>query len=636
MTRYGFALAPLAVLMAEAALDVGATAQSNRPNASAVAKADLVLASENVIETLREQVASLSASAMNLKVPDIRATGLFEDRVRVLGLAERAALEDGTVLDLDVRRWRWPVAGDSRVVDRDDLQLWAGFLGTVSFFHHAKFYTRRGSFENEQHSRFRAESGFKALAQLDSGKLAFVQSDLVIVWAGDPKTSGEGWKVAEILTENFRLTETDRPFFTDVLDLALSDTDRARARHSSRDDVLTQWVVDIGNGKLKLEKAVADTMDALADATYPLHMSHVSVVDIDRDGYDDFYICPSDAVPMFFRNTGDGTFEEIAEQLNLAHDRVEAATFADFDNDGDPDVFLSFYPGESRYLRNEDGRFVDRSDLSADPFPELAVAISPMDYNGDGLLDVYFCRYNGIFLGVAAARMEAARLAGEPVEPSFPGMTKDESRELYELLFSAAMEPFVNRPGPPNQLFRNLGNGRFARAQGAAAAEQFTQSMAATWSDFDLDGDMDLYVVTEAAPNQLVRNNGDGTFTDITDDATSDVGFGMGLGFGDYDNDGRQDIYVTNMYSKAGLRISEQMGANEKIQGSARGNSLLRNGPSGWERVSGVEAPHILVEAADFGWGGAFADFNNDGNLDLYAPAGYVTMPDPVESVGET
>jgi hypothetical protein len=615
--------------------DGGVTAQSKRPNESAVATADLVLASENVIEALREQAATLSISAMNLTVPDVGATGLFEDRVRVLDLAERAASEHTTVLDLDVERWSWPVARESAIVDRDDLRLWAGFFENVRFFHHAKFYTRRGSFENEEHSRFRAESGFKALAQLDNGNLAHVQSDLVILWAGDPKTSGKDWKIAEILTENFRLTETDRPFFTDVLDLALSDTDRARARHSKRDEVLTQWVVDIGNGKLKLEKAVADVVDALVDGTYPMHMSHVSVVDIDRDGNDDFYICPSDSMPMFFRNKGDGTFEEIAEELNLAHDLVEAATFADFDNDGDPDVFLSFFPGESRFLRNEDGRFVDRTDLSADPFPELAIAISPMDYDGDGLLDVYFCRYS-ISIGMIAARLEEARLAGEPVEPRFPGMTEDESREIDNLLFSASTEPFVNRPGPPNQLFRNLGNGRFARATGAEAAEQFTQSMAATWSDFDLDGDMDLYVVTEAAPNQLVRNNGDGTFSDITGAATSDVGFGMGLGFGDYDNDGRQDIYVTNMYSKAGLRISEQMGANEKIQGSARGNSLLRNGPNGWEGVSGIEAPRILVEAADFGWGGAFADFNNDGNLDLYAPAGYVTMPRPVESVGET
>ena len=64
--------------------------------------------------------------------------------------------------------------------------------------------------------------------------------------------------------------------------------------------------------------------------------------------------------------------------------------------------------------------------------------------------------------------------------------------------------------------------------------------------------------------------------------------------------------------------------------------SLMRNGPDGFKRVSGVSANTIQVEAADFGWGGAFADFNNDGHLDLYAPAGYVTMPDPVADVGET
>jgi hypothetical protein len=613
-----------------------AHAQPEGPNASAVAKAELVLATEEVIETLREQVAVLSGSAMNLHVPDVRAARVFADRVRVVDLAEGAPTEHGTVLDLDVRRWGWPVEAEARDVKADDLRLWSRYLDDVEFFHHAKFYTRRGSFDNSDRSRFRAESGFKGLAQLDGGDLAYVQSDLVIVWAGDAKTRGEGWKAQEIITRSFRVTETDRPFFTDVLGSALDDDDRIRARHSLRDESLIEWIVSIGSGALPLEKAVAQQLDALEDGSYPLHMSHVSVVDIDRDGHDDFYVLPSDATAMFFRNRGDGSFEEIAGALNLAHHRAEAATFADFDNDGDPDLFLSFFPGETRYLANEDGRFVDRTDRSADAFPELAVAISPMDYDGDGLLDVYFCRYNGIWLGVAAARIEAARNAGATVEPDFPGMTDEESRKLDELLFSAQAEPFVNRPGPPNRLYRNLGDGRFARATGAAAAEQYTQSMAATWSDFDLDGDMDLYVVTEAAPNQLVRNNGDGTFTDITDAATADVGFGMGLGFGDYDNDGRQDVYVTNMYSKAGLRISEQMGANEKIRGSARGNSLLRNGPDGWERVSGVTAPAILVEAADFGWGGAFADFNNDGTLDLYAPAGYVTMPPPVESVGET
>jgi hypothetical protein len=181
-----------------------------------------------------------------------------------------------------------------------------------------------------------------------------------------------------------------------------------------------------------------------------------------------------------------------------------------------------------------------------------------------------------------------------------------------------------------------MGNGRFAHAKDCKALEQYTQSMSSAWSDIDQDGDMDLYVVTEAAANQLIRNDGSGKFTDITDNETSDVGFGMGLSWGDYDNDGRLDLYVTNMYSKAGLRIADQMKANERIAHSARGNSLLRNGSDGFNRVSGIQPPSILVEAAAFGWGGAFADLNNDGNLDLYSPAGYVTVPRAVAGVGES
>ena len=118
---------------------------------------------------------------------------------------------------------------------------------------------------------------------------------------------------------------------------------------------------------------------------------------------------------------------------------------------------------------------------------------------------------------------------------------------------------------------------------------------------------------------------------DITDEATRDVGFGMGVTFGDYDDDGMQDIYVTNMYSKAGQRISAVMGSEERIVSSARGNSLLRNTGTGYELLAGA-----TVEAADFGWGGTFFDPNNDGRLDLYAPAGYVTMPAEVARPGDS
>ena len=147
---------------------------------------------------------------------------------------------------------------------------------------------------------------------------------------------------------------------------------------------------------------------------------------------------------------------------------------------------------------------------------------------------------------------------------------------------------------------------------------------------------MDLYVTNELGPNFLMMNQGDGTFLDISDEATGDVGWGMGASWGDYDSDGRQDMYVTNMFSKAGTRIAEQMQSSEVIVKSARGNTLIRNGPNGFAVVSGLEPPAALVEAADFSWGGAFADLNNDAVLDIYVPAGGVSVPKEIVTIGDS
>ena len=603
---------------------------------SAAAISADVLATEEVIENLRAQMATLSASAANLQLPDQAARALFQPIVAVTDIGAAPSESRADELGLDLVERDWPPAKIARSARLEDLALLRPLFDRIYFFHHVKFYTRKGEFSNQERTIFRADSGFKGLAQLANGAMAHATAEVNIVWRGEAETLGVGWRISSIEFGNVQLLSTERPFFTDVLDHALNPAARSAARRSIRDEGLIGFVNGVRCGELDLDELLEQFGEAVFAHTEPMHMSHLCVVDLDRDGFDDFYVCPSNSMAQFFHNRGDGTFEEVAEKLGLGLERVEAATFADFDNDGDADAFLSFAPWKTHYYANEDGHFVDRSALTQDGFPQLAFSISPMDYNGDGLLDVYFSRYNGFWLGAVAAQMEAARAAGTEIEIAFPGMEKEESAILYDMLFAEGVDPFVSRPGPPNRLFRNLGNGRFEHADGADAAEQYTQSLSATWSDFDLDGDMDLYVVTEAAANQMIRNNGDGSFTDITDSTTADVGFGMGLGIGDYDNDGRQDVYVTNMYSKAGLRISEQIGASELIKGAARGNSLLHNGVDGWQRVSGVKEPAILVEAADFGWGGAFADFNNDGTLDLYAPAGYVTMPEAVEGVGET
>ncbi|MEE8607314.1 MAG: VCBS repeat-containing protein, partial [Nitrospiraceae bacterium] len=261
--------------------------------------------------------------------------------------------------------------------------------------------------------------------------------------------------------------------------------------------------------------------------------------------------------------------------------------------------------------------------------------ISVADYNNDGLLDVYLGGYAGAYLAYMELANERALAKGETPTDRIPWLSEEESKKIFQLMRSPDAHPISNIPGPPNWLLENLGGGRFRRAENSETASVAFNTMATGWSDIDRDGDMDLYVVNEGGPNQLLNNSG-GTFTDISNKDSGEIGFGMGVSFGDYDNDGRTDVYTTNMFSKAGTRIAEQMQSSEIVAQSARGNSLIRNGPDGFYKVSGLEPPALQVEAADFGWGGSFADLNNDGHLDIYVPAGLYSMPAEVATIGDS
>ena len=109
------------------------------------------------------------------------------------------------------------------------------------------------------------------------------------------------------------------------------------------------------------------------------------------------------------------------------------------------------------------------------------------------------------------------------------------------------------------------------------------------------------------------------------------MGFGMGAAFGDFDNDLDLDLYVSNMYSKAGLRITEKAGTrDQRLRWFAEGNLLFRNNGVGKEveYLSGSGSPFASVANADWSWGGQFVDFDNDSFLDLYVPNGYFTAPE--------
>ena len=603
-------------------------------------RVDDVLRSETAIESLRVPLAALSKSVANLQLPDGRGRDVFAAQVEVVDLNNSPAEGRQKLLDLGFERGNWLPAKKSQRVANVDVALWKDFLATVKFFHHFNFYNIRGEFRSE--NVYHTDAGFKGLAQLKSGMLSAVQGKLSLDWQGRTELVGDAeetvWRISRFETKNLDFAQGREPLFADVGDIAFEPETWRHAIHSPRDEMTVELVLSIRSGALAMEDFLADLLRSLeAGGSGGMDTTQTVVVDIDRDGFDDFYVTGADAASMFFRNKGDGTFEEISNRLGLGFESVYSAAFADFDNDGDADLFLSFFNRDAatRYLVNEDGRFVDRTDTIDGGLPSWVMPISVSDYNNDGLLDVHLGRYVNAYLATMVMANERAKAETGSYPDKIPFMDEAVAQEVFRRNREDG-HPISKAYGPPNWLLVNQGGGRLERTRDFGDAEGDYNTLATAWSDIDLDGDMDLYVVNEGGPNEMMRNNGDGTFTEISNAVTGEIGFGMGAGLGDYDNDGRPDIYTTNMFSKAGMRISDQMGSSEIVTQSARGNTLMRNTADGFIKVSSLDDSGIQVEAADFGWGGGFADLNNDGNLDLYVPAGQQSMPAEVATVGDS
>ena len=157
-------------------------------------------------------------------------------------------------------------------------------------------------------------------------------------------------------------------------------------------------------------------------------------------------------------------------------------------------------------------------------------------------------------------------------------------------------------------------------------------SFAPAWGDYDNDGDPDLYVANDFGRNNLYRNEGDGTFTDVAAAAgVEDPAAGMSAAWGDYDNDGDLDLHTANMWSSAGRRltfaerfadVAAAADTRRKFQRQARGNSLFRNNGDGTFSDVSEEAG---VTMGRWGWAADFVDLDNDGLLDLFVQNGYLT-----------
>jgi Flp pilus assembly protein TadD/peroxiredoxin len=334
----------------------------------------------------------------------------------------------------------------------------------------------------------------------------------------------------------------------------------------------------------------------------------IAAGDFDNDGFDDLYICQPSGLPnRLYRNRGDGTFEDVTEKSGLGVlDATACAIFADFENRGWQDLLVVCASGPLLFRNQGNGKFELKRDAFsfAKPpqgtFTHAAVA----DYDRDGRLDIYFCLYS-YYLGLDQYHYPS---------PYFDA-----------------------RNGPPNFLFHNEGNATFVDRTEAAGlhAENDRFSFACAWGDLNANGQPDLYVANDFGRSNLYRNRGDGTFEAISDAAGVNVpGAGMSASWCDFDNDGNQDVYVSNMWSAAGQRISEQQIFHEKdsreiqlhYRRHARGNSLYRNSGSG--TFQNVTAP-AGVAMGRWAWSSDFWDFDHDGHSDLYVANGYISGSAP-------
>jgi hypothetical protein len=329
--------------------------------------------------------------------------------------------------------------------------------------------------------------------------------------------------------------------------------------------------------------------------------SGVAAADYDNDGCVDLYFSDGTRNALF-RNRGDGTFDDAtkAAGLEAPQNTGRSAIFFDADNDGDVDLFVAYDYEPCRFYENRgDGTF-RLAENTGTEIVGLPTSLSAVDYDGDGLLDLYVGVYGNYY-------------------------------QVYPEIMS--------KNGDPNVLFKNLGGLKFKDVAREAGVDDRGWTLAVGWFDFDDDGDPDLLVCNDFGANALYRNDGRGRFKDITRGSGVAIPtFGMGVSFGDYDGDGDLDVYLAGMYSNAGQWIFKRtellpipifQGIRQKVLGTfdvlTDGNRLLRNDGRG--QFTDV-AKDARVDYGQFAWCSPFVDVDNDGWQDLYSCNGYWSGPE--------
>jgi hypothetical protein len=367
--------------------------------------------------------------------------------------------------------------------------------------------------------------------------------------------------------------------------------------------VLLAQEVSLGFRNVAEEAGVARalTYGGVGEKRYILETTGTGAafLDYDEDGDLDLFVVdgrrledvPEGAGNRLYRNVGEGRFVDATEASGLTRQGWgQGAAFSDVDNDGDPDLLVTYFGAALLYRNRGDGTFVECGDASGLSQNGWHTSAAFADYDADGFDDLFIARYVDL------------DLENTP-EPGG-------ARNCFFMGIAVMCGP-KGLPPARSVLYRNRGDGSFqdvSEAAGVGIVPEY--GLGAVWSDLDDDGDVDLYAANDQSGHNLYRNDGSGLFQDtaladgvaFNEDGRAQAG--MGVDAGDYDNDGLFDLHVTNF--------------------SHDYNTLYRNSGAGYfldvSFAAGVAEPSYLF----LGWGTGFQDFDRDGFLDIFVANGHV------------
>jgi Flp pilus assembly protein TadD/peroxiredoxin len=481
-------------------------------------------------------------------------------------------------------------------------------------------------------------------------------------WAHDET---HGWRALRWQATEETLARAHEPIFIDVTAQALGQTASYK----------NQMLRGVDHWRTVLDGASG--IDVYGN-------NGLAVGDFDNDGFDDVYVCQPAGLPnRLYRNRGDGTLEDVTEQsgVGVLNDTA-CALFADFENKGVQDLVVVCGGGPLLFLNQGNGKFSPKPDafkFARPPqgtFTHAAIA----DYDRDGRLDIYFCLYS-YYVGLDQYHYPAPYFDARNGPPNFllhndgnanfsdrtvaAGLNVENDRYSFacawgDLNADGLPDLYVANDFGRSNLYRNNGDGTFTAVSSEAGVEDAGAGMSAAWFDFDHDGNQDIYVANmwsaagqriaekkifhegdpeniralyrrHARGNSLYRNQGNGKFQNISDQAGVEMGhWAWSADAWDFDHDGYPDLYIANGYiSGPDSRDVSSFFWRQVVGKSSQNSNPSSNYEQGWNAIN------ELVRS-DSSWAGpernVFYANNRDGTFSEVSGAIGLDFPDDSRS----